>query len=174
MMSPTTTRPASPVKPETPVMKRNLSTQHGHQPFGKRLSLTSCTCPLNVGTITLPLPEKAQACRWKELPSTLPMLKQSPNFSMKTSSAGMDAHTKLSKMAGQKTKALWTPLSKSMEYIASTSHLTIPLQMVELSSPTKCSKNPFPSSTTEPLKVGLTIRLLSCLQTAQLPNTQLV
>ena len=105
-MSPITAGPALPVKPETPVVKRNLSTQHGHQPFRKRLSLTSCIYPLNVGTITLPLPEKAQACGWKELPSALPMLKQSPNFSMKTSSAGIDAHAKLSKMAGWKIKAL--------------------------------------------------------------------
>ena len=173
-MSSTTARPALPVKPETPAMKRNLSTQYGYQLFGKRLSLISYTCPLNTGTITLPLPEKAQACGWKELPSILPTLKQLPSFSMKTSSADMDAHVKLLKMVGQKTKVLWTPLLKSMEYIASTSHLIIPPQMVELSSPTECSKNLFPSSTTELLKVGLTIRLLSFLQTAQLPNTQLV
>ena len=84
---------------------------------------------------------------------------------MKISSASMDAHTKLSKMAGWKTKVLWTPLLKSMEYITLISHLTIPLQMVELSGLTKYLKNPFPSSITEPLKVGLTIGLLSCLQT---------
>ena len=69
-MSPITARPASPVKPETPVMKRNLSTQHGYQPFEKRLSLTSCTCPLDTGTITLPSPKKAQAYGWKGPPST--------------------------------------------------------------------------------------------------------
>ena len=82
---------------------------------------------------------------------------------MKMSSADMDAHVKLLKMVGQKTKVLWTPLLKSMEYIASTSCLIIPLQMVELSNPTKYSRNLFSSLTMELLKVGLTIRLLSFL-----------